>query len=242
MPMFDFTCEVCGSAGREWRYAEQGPPRFCSRACQGKGVWRQRKPHKWVITPEKHELIRRTYQGDTGNGQIRDLAKRLGLPRWKVTHYAINQGFTAKMCKAPDWTEKEIHILERHAHKTPDVIARHLKANGFSRSAGGCLLKRKRMRFLQNLNGYSATKLAECFGIDPKSLTRAIVLGKLPAEKRGTDRTPQQGGDMWWIKEGDIRHYILNYLPEIDFRKVDKYWLVDVLVNCEVQGSTLNPP
>ena len=36
MPTFDYTCEVCGAEGREWR--KEKPPRFCSRRCLSLGM------------------------------------------------------------------------------------------------------------------------------------------------------------------------------------------------------------
>ena len=88
MPTYDYICETCGHSGRGWRTEEQGPPLFCSRDCQkrSKNPRRRRSPNKWVITPDMHNTIRAAYQGDTGNGQIRDLAILLGLPRMKKTN------------------------------------------------------------------------------------------------------------------------------------------------------------
>jgi len=184
----------------------------------------------WPITPEMSLEIREVYRTKGCNGEVRALAKKLKLPRWKITHHAIKQGWIAKKRKDPDWTEKELKILEHNAHKTPENIHLWLKKAGFDRSITGIVLKRKRMRFLKNLKGQTATSLAECFGVDIKCVTRWIGLGYLQAKRRGTDRTERQGGDMWFIKDRAVRSFIVNYLDEIDIRKVDKYWFVDMLV------------
>lgn len=176
-----------------------------------------------------HNRIRKAYQGDTGNGEIRDLAIRLGLPRWKVTRYAISQGFTAKQKKEPDWSQRELSILHQNAHLAASVIQKRLKKHGFCRTEVGIVIKRKRMRFLQNLNGHSARSVAECFGIDVHSVMRYIKNGWLVAKKRGTQRTEAQGGDSWYIKDKDIRDFVINSVAVVDFRKIDKYWLVDLL-------------
>jgi hypothetical protein len=68
-------------------------------------------------------------------------------------------------------------------------------------------------------------------GIDAKGVTRLIKLGKIKADRRGTDRTEQQGGDAYYIQTWNIRQYVIDYIGEIDLRKVDKYWLVDILSN-----------
>lgn len=78
--------------------------------------YRSLRPVKYPITPEIHAQIVTVYQRDTGNGQVRALAKRLGYPRWKITRYAIQAGLIAKEKKEPDWSDREIQILERQAH------------------------------------------------------------------------------------------------------------------------------
>ena len=200
--------------------------------CRTKGLSGQSlKPLRWPITPEIHDKIKNAYHTITGNGEILDLARCLGYPRWKITRYAVQQGWIAKQKKEPNWMDKELEILERSAHLSPEVIQRHLKGAGFRRSAIAIQLKRKRMRFLQNLQGQSARMLSECLGVDVKFVTRAIQNGRLKAHRRGTERTPQQGGDIYYIKDSAIKTYILENLNEIDIRKVDKYWFVDILTN-----------
>lgn len=85
--------------------------------------YRSFNPVKFPITPEIHEQIVRIYQTDTGNGQVRDLARRLGYPRWKITRYAIRAGLIAKQHKEPDWIEREIQILEHAARLSPERIS-----------------------------------------------------------------------------------------------------------------------
>lgn len=228
MPLFDYTCEVCGKRGREWR--QDKPPRSCSRSCNSQlRAGKSFKPLKWPITAEIHELIKKVYQRDTGNGQVAALARRIGYPRWKITRYAIKMGFTAKQRKEPDWNEKEISILERNAHHSPEGIQKKLKAAGYERSVVGIVLKRKRLNLPSNLGGQSANSLAVCFGVDPHFITRAIKGGRLKAQMRGTSRQEIQGGDIYFIRDKSVREYILNHLNEIDIRKVDKYWFVDIL-------------
>lgn len=231
MPTYDFVCEVCGIHGREYRREGQ-PPRFCSRECRKKGIPKTRTAKtKYVITPEIHEMIKHVYQDMTGNGEVNRLAARLGLPRWKISRYATAQGWIAQQKKEPDWSEQELHILEQNAHHTVRLIQKRLAKYGFHRSESGIIQKRKRMRYLQNLNGQSATSLALCFGSDIKTITRWIFQGYLKATKRGTARTAAQGGDQWWIKENDVRRFVMNNAELIDIRKVDKFWFIDMLAN-----------
>ncbi len=192
-------------------------------------IYKSKRPVRYPITPEIHEAIVRVYQRDTGNGQVAALALRLNYPRWKITRYAIQAGLIAKQKKEPDWNEREINILGLNAHRCPEIIQRKLKARGFIRSVTGIVLKRKRMRLLRSLDGISARSLADCLGVDAHFITRAINAGRLKAEQRGTHRTEVQGGDIYYIKEKAIKEYILNWINEIDIRKVSKHWFVGLL-------------
>jgi len=187
------------------------------------------KRAKYIITESMHTEIKKMYQTKTGSGEVRTLAEKWDIPRWKISRYAIQQGFTPLQHKEPNWSEEEIKILERNVHLTPEVIQRKLKAKGFKRSVIGIVLKRKRLHLLRSLNGQSATQLAICFGVDIHFVTRAIKLGKLKASMRHTKRTIRNGGDIYYIKDKHIRNYIINNVHEIDFRKIDKYWVVDIL-------------
>lgn len=182
------------------------------------------------ITPELHEKIRRLYQNKTEcSGEVRDFAKKHKLPRWKITRYAIEKGWTAKQRKEPDWTEKELKLLERSAHHDPEVIRRNLKKAGFTRSITGISLKRKRMRFLQNLPGQSAQMLAMCLGEDVHFVLRHIKANRLKATRRKLNRTPQQGGNTYLIRDKDVKQFIVDYPEYIDLRKVDKFWFISLL-------------
>jgi len=184
---------------------------------------------RYPISPEMHEKIKSIYQRDSGNGQIHALANALELPRWKVTRYAVEHGWTAKQKKEPDWTEKEIKILQKNAHFCLGWIQIKLGVKGFHRTIFGIQIKRKRMRMIQNLDGNSARGLAECLGVDVHFVTRAIRDGRLKAIRRGTDRKESQGGDIWYIKDEWARKYIIENIHEIDIRKADKYWLIGLL-------------
>jgi hypothetical protein len=188
-----------------------------------------KKPRKYPVSPELHEKIRKLYQGLTGDGQVNAFARRIGYPRWKISRYALQNGWVARQNKELNWSDAEIRILKNNAQYTPEIIQRRLKQAGHRRSLAGIILKRKRLRMLQNLKGESARSLSYCLVVDVHVIRRAILSGKLKADKRGTARTDAQGGDIWYIKTRDIREYITENLCEIDFRKVDKYWMVDIL-------------
>jgi len=187
--------------------------------------------NKYCITPEIDRLIIETYRRNSGNGEINALAKRLALPRWKVSRRALYLGVVEPKHREPPWSDAEINILTRWAHLVPERIALKLKACGYHRTGIAIVLKRKRLRLLRNLDCYSACALKDAFGVDVKTITRWIEKGYLKATRRGTKRTEAQGGDIWWIKEKDIKNFIIKNIHIIDIRKIDKYWMVDILTS-----------
>lgn len=230
MPKFEFICEICGRARTGYRDAKS-PPRFCSRACRKEGMAGKRcKRPKYPISEEAAAKIEKVYKTDSGNGQVSALAKRLGLPRWKVTRFAQEKGLLAKSKKGPDWTDAEVELLYQFARYTPHVICRKLKERGYDRSITAIIVKLKRCSARQNIDGKSARDIARCLGVDDHNIANAIAAGKLKASRRGTARIEAQGGDIWFIKDSDVRAYVIDYLNEIDIRKVDKHWFVDLLI------------
>lgn len=190
---------------------------------------------KYIFTPEMDAEIREVYQkavympGFHQTGPVKKLAKKFGMPRHKITRQAGLLGVRKITKKEPNWSEEELKILERQAYKHPEVIYRHLKKAGFRRSIQGIVLKRKRMNLLQSLNFETSRSLASCLGIDDHAVTMYIQKGWLKARKRGTKRTSRQGGDHWLIKNKHIRAFIIENVSIMDFRKIDKFWLVDLL-------------
>jgi hypothetical protein len=79
--------------------------------------------------------------------------------------------------------------------------------------------------------------LADALGVDVKKVLRWIHRGILRAERRGTERLPQQGGDIWWIPDASVRKFILNFPGEIDLARVEKIWFLNLLTNGKLQAS-----
>jgi hypothetical protein len=189
------------------------------------------KPRKYPpISPEMHEKIKRLYQNrKIGSGEIGEFGKRHGLPRWKITRYAIIKGWIEKQKKAVPWTDNEINILKRNAMHCPETIQRKLRKRGYFRTLASIELKRKRLKLPANLDGQSANSLAMCLGEDIHFVLAAIRSGKLRAMRREGNRKY----DMWLISDKDARDFIVKNVNMIDLKKVDKYWIVDLLATQE---------
>ena len=196
------------------------PPCPSSRATRG----------KYCFTPVMDEEIRRAYHLflDYNNRRaIGACARKLQVPRWLVSRRAALLGLTRT--KEPEWNADEIALLERWGHLTDAVIQRKLKAAGFQRSMNAIHLKMKRLHIKQNLEGYSAYALATAFGVDGHKITSWINRKMLNAIRRGTARTESQGGDTYWIMHKAVREFVLAYPDEIDLRKVEKWWFLDLV-------------
>ena len=196
------------------------------------------RQHKYIFNDQADQLIRQVYlssRDSKGMSGIRLLAERLGMPHWALKKRARELGL-ARTKELP-WSEPELAILSRYAWMSDERIRLKLKAVGYTRTVTGIHLKLKRMRFKHDGSFYSANSLAKALGIDPHAVTRWIKSGHLRARLRGTARSPLQNGDSYVIQEKDIRRFILEHPTEIDLRKVDQLWFLDLITNGVVRAA-----
>ena len=191
---------------------------------------------KYFFTEQIDDMIREVYRDKINirsklhTGYLKDLSKRLGIPDWRISKRAVELGAMASQKKEPNWSDRELRILQSSAHLSLPRIQVNLNKLGFHRTQQGIQQKRKHMRFLQNLNGNSISSVAECFGVDKKTVVRWIKNGLLKSTRRETTRTAEQG-ELFFIKDKWIREFVVDSVAVIDFRKIDKYWVVDLLAN-----------
>jgi hypothetical protein len=200
--------------------------------CRGPSCARAQGWRKYVFTDQIDHLIREIYlnsrHAKTRPG-IRLLAKKVGIPHWALKKRARELGL-ARTKELP-WSERELEILARYAWMSDERIRLKLKAAGYARTVTGIHLKLKRMRFKHDGSFYSASGLAQALGIDSHAVTRWIKSGHLKAKLRGTARTEQQNGDIYLIHEKDVRRFILEHPTDIDLRRVDQIWFLDLITN-----------
>jgi hypothetical protein len=194
-----------------------------------------RPRHTWTTTEQIARAITEAYRRAPDKGGLKLLAARLSRPYWWVKNRAMVLGLASPALtgnREPEWSTAEVALLEKHACKVPAVIARIFRANGYHRSATAIVVKRQRLGCdTVDVEHYTACRLADEFGVDVHVVTRWIDRGWLRAERRGTDRVPEQGGDHWRIKRRHVRDFVADSVAIIDLRKVNKVWLVDLLVN-----------
>lgn len=219
-------CQLCGEPisygariGAHPKYARYCPP------CRSS---QRRKRTKWISTPRLDDEIRRCYIARLKSKSVPGLlalAERAGWPKWALVRRARALGLSH--IKELPWSDAELRILERWAWMSDERIRLKLKAAGFTRSATAVHLKLRRMRFKAG-SWYSASSLASAFGVDVHQVTRWIHAGLLPAQRRGTARMPQQGGDIWLIMEKDVVRFIHQNPTAYDIRKTDQVWFLEL--------------
>ena len=193
---------------------------------------------KYIFTDQIDDLVREIYlhaPGAKTRPGIRLLAKKVGMPHWALKKRARELGL-ARTKELP-WSERELEILARYAWMSDERIRLKLKTAGHARTVTAIHLKLKRMRFKHDGSFYSACSLAQALGIDPHAVTRWIKSGHLKAKLRGTARTEQQNGDSYLIQEKDVRRFILEHPTDIDLRKVDQLWFLDLITNGLVRAA-----
>jgi hypothetical protein len=198
------------------------------------------RPHrrKYAFTALLDARIRRIYlvhPGAKTRPGNRQLAEQVGIPHWALKKRARELGL-ARTKELP-WSEPELAVLVRYAWMSDERIRLKLKSAGYMRSATAIHLKLRRMRFKSDPSFYSGKGLADALGIDAHVVTRWIKAGHLRAQFRGTKRTERQGGDIYLIREKDVRRFILQHPTEIDLRKVDQLWFLDLITNGLVQSK-----
>jgi hypothetical protein len=193
---------------------------------------------EWTASPQIDAIIIRIYQSTPAKGDIKKLARTVNRPMWWVCKRAVKLGLSQPRFRELPWTEAEIDYVTNIAHKDPESISRMMKRRGFNRSATAISVKLKRVGTPTGKNAdtehYTGRQLAGLFGIDSKAIAAWIGKGWLKAERRGTARTEQQGGDEWWIHRKNIRQFIIENTAAFDIRKVEKFWFVELLANRSV--------
>jgi hypothetical protein len=193
---------------------------------------------KYLFTDQIDQFIREIYLNHPGaktRPGVRMLAKKLGIPHWALKKRARELGLART--KEKPWSDAELEILQSYAWMTDERIRLKLKSAGYSRTASGIHLKLRRMKFKHAPGFYSANGLAQALGIDSHAVSRWIKRGHLKAQLRGTARGEQQNGDIYLIREKDVLCFILKHPTEIDLRKVDQLWFLDLLTDGLVQSA-----
>lgn len=197
----------------------------------------RKKSSKLELPPNVDETIKAAWPKLDGKkrGAVNDLADELRVPRWWLSQRARKLGLTMPHKKEPPWTAAEEAMLQKVPLYDPDKAAEIFREHGFNRTPTAICIRAKRLSLSRRYTEtYSARQAAEILGVDcSKTIAAYIVEGALKAVRRETKRLPQQGGSPWSIERADLRAFVIEHLDRIDFRRVDKFALVDLLTNTE---------
>lgn len=184
---------------------------------------------KYIFTSEMDKEIELTYSINTDSKpRVINLAIKFNMPRWAIYQRALKIGAVNSSHQKRPWENEEIKILEKNAQYAPLTIKKKLARAGFQRSIASIVLKRKRMRLLSNLEGVSACLCAEFLGVDLHWVLTHINTGSLKAE---VIRRDSEGKANYFIRENDLRSFIIHNPALIDLRKVEKYYFIELVAN-----------
>jgi hypothetical protein len=186
-------------------------------------------PQKYVLTDWGRQLILSQYDGTSEH--IDELARRLQVPRWTVKKWGQQLGMARQ--KEPFWTPEDEAFLERNLHNKS--IAEIAKTLGRTKTA--VKLKAKRIGVNKTMQeGYTMRGLCMALGCDHHKVERWLEYGWLKGKRRKTERSKAQGGDVWYFTDRDIRKLIVMHPTEIDHRRIDWLWMVDLLAGGDFNG------
>lgn len=179
---------------------------------------------RWTLTVPMRTLLLARYDGRSET--IDELCRRFGnVPRWRVRKWAADLGLARQ--KEPPWSEGDARYLEANLYRSSVAdIARHL-----GRTQTAVRLKAKRLGLSKSGEGYTQRQLALGLGCDDHKVRRWVDAGWLRGSRRQTERCDAQGGDMWYFSDAAVRAFVRDHPNEVDPRRADWVWLVDVLTN-----------
>lgn len=177
---------------------------------------------KWFWTEAMDALLRRMYDPAV-IGRAQEIAQGLRMPRWAVNRRGVALGL--RRPKDGPWTAQEEAYLEGNFHHVSvKALARKL-----GRSPTAMKLKAKRLGLRKYDESYTACSLSEALGVDPHCDGPHPLGHKLRASHRRTERTAPQGGDSWLITDGSVVDFLREHPYDIDLRKVDTLWFMDLI-------------
>lgn len=193
---------------------------------------RQAAPRRanYVWAPHHDDLIRRKLgEARRGRGVWRELEQALARPRQVIRGRALALGLCVPRAKPLPWSAEEDAILRTAVGKGTRQAQRLLRRAGYQRTETAIKLRQMQVAgttALERPEGVVTGRgLAEMLGVDSKTVSAWIAEGLLKAKRR-TDRE-------WWIKERDVRAFIVAHPARLHLGKVEaaggRYWLIALL-------------
>ena len=148
---------------------------------------RGRRPVRWVLTPERREVLLTRYYRD-GRCHAAAIARAFGWPGHAVRHAAALLGIVQPRADR-SWSSADLAYLEEHAgevHVT--TLARRLH-----RTPSAVVLKLRRLGIRRRVEaGYTARQLEDGLGVDHRTVAAWVARGWLPGHRRNPDAPPEE--------------------------------------------------
>lgn len=182
-------------------------------------------------TPEIDQAICIAYQSSSyGDGSISAAIKKTGLSAGALHRRAMKLGVATVKANRIRWDKAQLKLLEDNAHlPIKQLQAKFLKVCRVSRTESSIIsmMREKGITITQSrldAGIYPAAELARLMGVNPNTPIYWIKIGILKATKRPGIKITE-----YEITEEAIKDMLINCTAAINFARIDKYWLVDVL-------------
>lgn len=176
-------------------------------------------PQKYFLDEPGRRLLLARYDGKSDT--ITELAKRLAVPRDAVQYWAREMGLTRQ--RGPRWTPEDEDYLRRNLHRSSlGAIAKKL-----GRTQTAVKLKAKRLGVNKcGQEGYTMRGLCMGLGCSHHTVLKWLEKGWIKGRHRHTERANH---DVWCFSDDAIRKFVKQHPQEVDPRRADWLWLVDIL-------------
>ena len=168
-----------------------------------------------------------------GRVTIVRLADRLGISDSFLRRRATHLGLVSPRRRQPSWTRAEDRLLRTVPLHHLERCAEIFRENGYNRSPGAIATRAERLKIskLARRKTMTASDVARILGVGRTTVTTWCITGYLKAGQLNTGHRRQRS--FWAIEPADLRAFIINNLERIDFRKVDRFAIVDLLTRTD---------
>lgn len=186
------------------------------------GVHKGGIKQQYILDDRGRRLLLSLYDGTSE--RIDELERLMHIPRWKIRHWASQLALTRQ--KEPFWTAEDEEYLARNLHRKS--IADIAQTLGRTKTA--VKVKAKRLGINKTIQeGYTMRGLCLALGCDHHKIEKWLKYGWIKGQRRQSERVSAQGGDIWFFTDSDVRSLVIAHPNEIDQRRCDWLWMVDLL-------------
>lgn len=179
---------------------------------------------KYILDDRGRRLLLALYDGSSE--RIDELERRLGVPRYLIRRWAGQMRLTGSG-RGARWKSEDIAYLEKHIKsKTLQEIADVLRRTEESVRTKAYLLG------LIEREGYTLKDICEGLGCSFELATKWIDKGWLKGTRRETG--------FWSFTDKQIRDFLRTHPLEIDLRRVDQLWFLDVCLDLGALDNPMN--